>query len=141
MSHEIRKLNEHLPKRRRTLKELLNEKIPEIQSLSGDSIIIKSEELRELAAQVPEELHERIRLPFVVLRRMDLGQSIYSITGERVEEFTVKKILGLTELNFSESALDTEALYLYRPQISELLRKYHSLFVIGFGVPNEFLTP
>jgi len=68
---------------------------------------------------------------------MELGKSVYTVAGDPIEEFTVKKILGETEADYSTMYADRKSSYLYRPQIVELLRKYHSLFVIGFGVPKE----
>jgi hypothetical protein len=71
------------------------------------------------------------------MRRMDLGRSIYTVSGERVEEFTVKKILGLTNDEYYQMYKNQEPAYLYRPQVAELLRKFHSIFVIAFGIPKE----
>jgi hypothetical protein len=140
LQHEIRKLNQHLPRTRRPISELLNEEIPAVPTHGGDTIILKREEVQRLAAEVPKEFHGRIRLPFVLLRRMDLGQGVFTVTGEQVEEFTVKKILGLTDLDYSLHALDKQSLHLFRPQVSELMRKYHSLIIISFGTPAEFQT-
>jgi len=76
-------------------------------------------------------------IPMRVLRRMEVGKSIYTIAGERIEEFTVKKILGITDLDYHQMYFDLEPSFLYRPQVSELLRRFHSLVVIGFGLPRE----
>jgi len=43
----------------------------------------------------------------------------------------------LTTLPFEESEKDKEILYLYKPYVSQLIRGFHSLVVIGFGVPEE----
>ena len=71
------------------------------------------------------------------MRRMELGRSVYTVSGERIEEFTVRKILGLTNQKFHQMCRDQEPASLYRPQVSELLWRFHSLFVIGFGIPKE----
>jgi len=137
LGHEIRRLNAHLPKQRQTITELLKTNDPTVGTVDGTSILLKTAELEGLAGIVPEEYQDQIRLPMIILRRMELGKSIYTVTGGPVEEFTVKKILGLTETDFREMWRERGPLFLYRPQVIELLRRYHTLFVIGFGVPTE----
>jgi uncharacterized protein (UPF0216 family) len=137
LGHELRKLNEHLPKQRRSLSELLKLNDPTLDATDGSSIVLKTTDLEELARLVPTEYQDRVKLPIIILRRLELGQSIYTVSGERVEEFTVKKILGLTKDEFYQMYRNQEPTFLYRPQVTELLRKFHSLFVIGFGVPRE----
>lgn len=138
LKHEIRKLNMHLPKNRRTVRDLLLDDTPSVSAVNGEPIIMRREEIVRLASQIPEHLHEKIRLPFVLLRRMDLGKSVFTVTGERIEEFTVRKVLGLTERDFKEYTMERQPFHLYRPQIGELMRRYHSLFVLAFGTQSEF---
>jgi len=137
LKEEIRKLNTHLPRDRKTLEQLLTEDEPHVEAIDGSRIPFKKEELAELAKIVPKEFHKKIHLPFLILRRMDLGKSIYIVSGSNLEEFTVKKMLELTTLPFEEFEKDKEVLYLYRPYVSQLVRAFHSLVVIGFGVPEE----
>jgi uncharacterized protein (UPF0216 family) len=137
LGHELRKLNTHLPKQRRSLTELLKLKNPTVEANDGSAIVLKTSELEELARFVPAQYQDRLKLPIIIIRRMDLGRSIYTVSGERVEEFTVKKILGLTNDEYYQMYKDQDADYLYRPQVTELLRKFHSIFVIAFGVPKE----
>ena len=137
MSRELRKLNTHLPKERRTLKELLAEENPTIPTVDGSSIVLRKAEIEELSKIVPPAYHANLKLPFIVLRRMELGKSVYTVSGDRVEEFTVKKILGRTSAGYHTMYSDLEPLYLYRPDVSELIRRFHSLVVIGFGVPKD----
>jgi len=137
LTREIRKLNGHLPKQRRTLSELLRSHDPTVDTVDGSSILLKTSELEELAKIVPEPYQARLKLPITVLRRMELGKSTFTIAGERIEEFTVKKILGITDLDYHQLYSDRESNSLYRPQVGELLRRFHSLVVIGFGIPRE----
>lgn len=137
LGHELRRLNTHLPKQRRSLSELLKMKDPAVKATDGSDIILKRSELEELANIVPAEYQDRVKLPIIVLRRMELGNSIYTVSGERIDEFTVRKILGLTNEEYYQMYKDQEATFLYRPQVSELLGKFHSLVVIGFGIPKE----
>jgi uncharacterized protein (UPF0216 family) len=137
LGHELRKLNTHLPKQRRGLTELLKLKDPTVEATDGSAIALNRSDLEELARIVPAEYQDRLKLPIIIMRRMDLGRSIYTVSGERVEEFTVKKILGLTNDEYYQMYRNQEPAYLYRPQVTELLRKFHTIFVIAFGIPKE----
>ena len=137
LSRELRKLNTHLPKQRRTLKELLAEENQTVPTVDESTILMKKSEIEELAKMVPPAHHGNLKLPFIVLRRMELGRSVYTVSGDRVEEFTVKKILGRTSAGYHTMYSDHDPLFLYRPDVSELVRRFHSLVVIGFGVPKE----
>jgi uncharacterized protein (UPF0216 family) len=137
LSRELRKLNTHLPKQRRTLKELLAEECTTIPTADGSSLVLKKSEIEELSKIVPPTYYGNVKLPFIVLRSMELGKSVYTISGDRVEEFTVKKILGRTAADYHAMYSDQDPLFLYRPDVSELIRRFHSLVVIGFGIPKE----
>jgi uncharacterized protein (UPF0216 family) len=137
LGYELRKLNTHLPKQRPSLRELLLVEDPTVEAADGSAIVLKKSELQELANIVPAEYHGSLKLPIIVLRRMELGRSVYTVSGERLEEFTVRKILGLTNQQFNQMYRDQEPAFLYRSQVSELLWRFHSLFVIGFGIPKE----
>jgi len=78
LGHEIRKLNAHLPKQRQTIAQLLKATNPTIETVDGTSILLKTEELQKLAGIIPKSYHDRIRLPMIILRRMDLGKSTYT---------------------------------------------------------------
>jgi uncharacterized protein (UPF0216 family) len=119
------------------LKELLTEVDSTLPAMDGSSIVLRKEEIEELSRIVPREYYDSVKLPIIVLRRMELGKSVYTVAGDRVEEFTVKKILGKTNAEYHAMHLDDEPLFLYRPDVSELVRKFHTLVVIGFGVPKE----
>lgn len=137
LGREIRKLNAHLPRQRRRLSELLAAVDPSVEAVDGTLILLGRSELEELARLIPQRYHDRLKLPLILLRRMDLGKSIFTVAGEPVEEFTVRKILGETETNHLQMTRDDRPFLVYRPQVSELVRKYHSLFVIAFGLPRE----
>ena len=138
IGREIRRLNDHLPKQRRVLKDLLAQNNDStIEAVDGTELLLRRAELEELARIVPMEYHEKLRIPFIILRRMEMGRSIYTVVGDPLEAFTIQKILGLANSSFHGMNKQTEPLYLYRPEVSELVRKFHSLIVIGFGIPQE----
>jgi len=135
LKEEVRRLNRHLPRTRKTLKDLLEEKTPSVETIDGETILMKREELEGLASILPPHLQMKLQLPIVVQRRFDLGKSVYTVSGGEVEEFVLKTLLGLAELDFSNYKT-REPFYIYKPYLSELIRKIHSLLVIGFGTPE-----
>ena len=137
LGRELRNLNAHLPKQRRPLSELVKISDPTIEAVDGSSILLKTRELEALAKLIPPEYHDRLKLPIVILRRIELGKSIYTVAGEKIEEFTVQKVLGKTEAAYYQMHNAREPLFLYRPEVSELLKMFHSLFVIAFAIPKE----
>jgi uncharacterized protein (UPF0216 family) len=135
LKEEVGKLNQHLPKSRKTLKTLLEEKAPFVETIDGGRILIKREELEGLADILPPHLQGRLQLPIVIQRRFDLGRSVYTVSGGEIEEFALKSLLGLSEQDFSNYKAE-EPFYIYKPYLSELIRKIHSLIIIGFGTPE-----
>ena len=49
------------------------------------------------------------------------------------------KILGNTTDGFHELYKHEKQTYIYRPELTELVRRFHSLVVIGFSIPEELV--
>jgi uncharacterized protein (UPF0216 family) len=131
---DMKRLNSHLPKSRRTLKELLSDPAPRVLAASGDLIRMKKNELEELSHSLPTEADTRVRLPIVLLRRRDLGTGAFSIMGDRYEEYAILLLLGSFQGSFEQfREQKSEQVVIFKPQISLLMRRFHSLLVLGFG--------
>jgi len=85
LREEVRKLNQHMPKERKSLRTLLNERTPSVETQDGGSTIMRKKDLQRLAEVVPPSLHEKIRPPIIVQRRFDLGSSRYTVSGSSLE--------------------------------------------------------
>ena len=137
LQDEMRKLNQHLPKQRRSLGELLREETPQVSSIDGKSIVMRKEELEKLASLVSKDALERIRLPIVFIRRSEMGRGAYTVLGDKPEAYIVALALGSFTGDLEEYRRQSEReIIVYKPEVSELTRQYHSLIVIGFGVPE-----
>ncbi len=135
LREEIRRLNTHLPKSRRTIMELLDEETPSVTTVDGGRIVMKRSELEELAGSLPEEARDKVRLPLVLLRRAELGPGAFTLLGDTLEEFALSRIVGGFQGTYEEfKGTRAGPNIFYKPQISDLLRRYHSLVVMGFGV-------
>jgi len=131
---DMRKLNSHLPNNRRTLKELLSEPAPRVPAASGDLIKMKTRELEELSHSLPTEAGTRVRLPIVFLRRRDLGPGAFTVMGGRYEEYAMLLLAESFQGSFEQfKEQKPESVVLFKPQISLLMRRFHSLLVLGFG--------
>jgi len=134
---EAKKLNQHLPKATKSLSELLTEDEPSVETMSGSQVIMKKSELVEMAKIVPKDYQDKLRLPIIVLRRIELGRGTFSVLGDNIEKFTVRRILEMTKLSFDAMDKEKEDFFIYRPQVQELLRRFKSLIVIAFGTPPD----
>ncbi len=134
---EMRRLNAHLPRKRLTITELLTLEVLWVPSVDGGKIVMKRAELESLAKTLPENLLSRVKLPLVLLRRTDLGLGAFALLGDRVEEYAVFRIVAGSNIPLEEFKDQTAPCVFYKPQVSELLRRFHSLVVIGFGVSDE----
>src|SRR3989442_14264589 len=131
---DMRKLNSHLPKNRRTLKELLSDPAPRVSAASWSLIKMKKHELEDLSRSLPTEANTRVKLPIVLLRRRDLGPGAFTVLGDSYEEYALLLLAGSFQGSFEEFREQKPGLsVLFKPQISLLMRRFHSLLVLGFG--------
>jgi len=130
--HEVQKMNDHLPRERRSLEELLSMPKPSIPTRKGSDYTFDWESLRNLAELVPEEYHGRLHLPIILTRRTDLGKGTFSVSGGKLEAFLAERLLELNDKPFSSFQEAVLPLYIYRPQVGFLISKYRGLFAIAF---------
>jgi uncharacterized protein len=137
LQNELRKLNTHLPKNRKTIRELLTENEPSVSTVGGEKAIMKRSEVEALSAELPDALRDRVRLPLVLLRRRELGPGAFTLLGDDYEEFALSKILGEYKGTLAEFQRSRESpTVFYKSQVSELTRRFHSLIVVGFGLSD-----
>ena len=135
LQNELRKLNTHLPKNRKTVGELLAEDPPTVSTVGGEKFTMKKAELEALSSELPEELRERVKVPIVLLRRRELGAGAFTLLGDSYEEYALSKLLGVDKGTLADfrQARESSTVF-YKPQVSELMRRFHSLIVVGFGL-------
>ena len=135
LQNELRKLNTHLPKNRKTIRELLAEEQPSVSTVGGEKATMKKSEVEALSAVLPDSLRDKVRLPLVLLRRRELGPGAFTLLGDPNEEYAVSNILGEYNGTLAEFQRSRQSpTVFYKPQVSELTRRFHSLIVVGFGL-------
>jgi uncharacterized protein (UPF0216 family) len=130
---DVNKINDHLPSKTVPLSELLREEEPAVVARDGTKLWIDQDELTKVANMVPKSLHSKLCFPIVLIRRIDLGEGVFSISGGKLEVFFVAKVLGITVESFVNYEMVDAPNNIYRPQVQELRRKLRTLSVIGFG--------
>ena len=99
---------------------------------------MRKDELESLASILPKDDAGKIHLPIVLIRRRDMGPGAFTILGDKPEAYAVSRMLSRFDGDFEEyRAKSGPELVVYKPQVSELTRKFHSLIVIGFGVSED----
>ncbi len=133
LAHEIDTANDHLPAVRTPLEEILDSGDYVYKTRGGDNSAFRKEEIDELATLVPKEFHSRVRLPLVILRRMDLGTGMFTVSGGKVELFLVCGIIDrLDTIEWTELVSWQPIERFVRLQIQILRRRFPSTTTIGF---------
>ena len=127
LAREIERINDHLPKESRTLKELLEMREPKVLTRAGDELLMDRRELELLADVVPAQHHDKLRLPIVILRMIEMGEGVYMICGGDLEAQVIAKILGPNAVHLHDGRA-----FLYKPYIAILRSKLRTTTAIGF---------
>ncbi len=137
IEHDIDTLNDHLPEARVHLSDLIGLDSPEFKTRIGEVSVFRVEEIEEIALDVPKRFHKDIRLPIVLLRRLDHGPGIYTIAGSKAELFMVHRFIGYVDLEWEDFAKWEPVEKLARPQVQILRRKLPSTTSIGIGMTSK----
>ncbi len=115
LQRELRLVNLHLPYKKRSLAELLQEDFPHIVLRDGSTHYFKRRELELLASITPRHLWKELYLPILLEVSPEYGEGAVVIKG-KIESMVVSKILELEWNNESR-------IIIYRPQVAILRRK------------------
>ena len=132
VQHEIDSINDHMPASRFSLRELARSEDPHYMTRNGEKSILKKDEISKLVRLVPSEFQNEIRLPIVILRRMDYGTGIYTIAGGKAELFMVHQVLGYVDLEWKDFQKWKPVEKLMRPQVQAIRRRLPSTSCVGF---------
>jgi uncharacterized protein (UPF0216 family) len=111
----VQTLNQHLPTKRRTLADLLEDEKPGIKSKDNTFFFIDRDELELLSKTIPRYLWSRLKLPLLIEMSPQFGSGAARIQG-KVECELVGKLL-------KKSWDDGKFMIIYMPDVRELRRK------------------
>jgi uncharacterized protein (UPF0216 family) len=134
LEREVAELNNHLPRTKKSLEQLLVERNPAFITRDGQVSAIRREELEELAELVPPMFHSVVMVPFTILRRTSLGPGAHTIGGTKLEQFTVLRIIHKVSATYEVWREITLPKCIYSPEVSLLRRKLPTTTAIGFSV-------
>ena len=129
INKDIQNLNTHLPKRKSKLQDLLKVDIPVIEARDGSKIFLSKDELIDISKNLPDPIIENLNLPFIFIRRLDLGEGCYIIFGSDIEVEAYRLLLNL---QYPIPSTSKSEYYTYKPFISELINRYGTLVQLGF---------
>lgn len=109
---QVLSLNRHLPRKRKTLAELLDEEKPHVIGSDGARHRFKNAEIKKLATLIDEKDYKNLKLPIYI--EIDSNSEGSRIAG-RLETEIVCKILNLDPCK--------SELYIYKPDIKELRKE------------------
>ncbi len=135
LKHEIDSINMHLPKKRVTLEQALKGYNYYV-SRENIQLYIDKKEIDLLHSLCPQELFTSVQLPILIIRRRDIGQGTYVISGELIEQYLVLKTLEKIEIDwakFLEEQIASKEIYLYKPDLIQVRKKLPTSTVIGFS--------
>ncbi len=137
IERDIESINDHLPTERVPLSELFESKDKAYRTKKGEPSVIRDSEIKMIMEHTPLEYHGHVRLPIVLLRRIDLGPGIYSISGTKVELFLIHhlidKEIGGNGLDWGRISEWTPQERIVRPQVQVIRRILPSATCIGFA--------
>ncbi|MGZ7116786.1 MAG: DUF61 family protein [Methanobacterium sp.] len=109
LKKQVINLNRHLPKRRKSLEELLKEDKPHIIGVDGTRHRFRNSELKKIADLVEESEYKKLKLPIYI--------EIESMTSGA-------KVTGRLETEIACEILNKESckneVFIYRPEIKAL---------------------
>ena len=134
LKYELENINKHLPRKRIPLNKGMKENT--YVSKGNDKISIDPREIQFLQSLCPKDKLNSVYLPIIIVRRRDLGEGAYIISGESIEEFLVLKAINKWEGDWSEFLKEKEKrryFYLYKPDLLEIRKKLSTCTVIAFS--------
>ena len=115
LKDDLKTLNAHLPRKRKTLIELLEEKHPHVECGDGNTHFFKKKELEHLEEILNNSEKQMLLLPIIMeVGSVEGGVTVRSKTGTEAKIFS--KILGMP------IACTSDMIIIFRPQL-QVLRK------------------
>ena len=117
ISKELRTLNENLVSKRKSLKELSQQKEPFVINKKGEKHFFERKELEKISQVIAKYEHQDLKIPIIFYR--DINLDSFYVIG-RVEREVVKKLL-----EFNAKAIKGK-FYIPKPLAYKILREFRT---------------
>jgi len=127
LTDELKAVNAHLPRSRKTLAQLMSETHPHVLLNDGSDHYFKRKELRGIAEMITDEEQSLLLLPMVLEVQSEAGDIVIH-TKEGIEAKVLSVIVGMpivvrhnivriyrSQVNLLRSALKTTTQYVFKP--------------------------
>ena len=122
----VEAMNKHMPKRSKSLKEMLKEEMPTIKAKDGNEYLIERDEVEFISKYVDELDWDKFNLP-IILEMNKLGdETVVYVRDKRHAEF-IKKAFG-----YNRYVKNVMLLYMY--ELRKIRRKLKTATQVMFNV-------
>lgn len=114
----LQTLNRHLPKKRKTLRELLEEDKPGVAAMDGSTHVFDKKELEKLASMLEDWEHDKLRLPIYLEMSSSMERGAIKISG-RIECRIIGRLLHGEEAGMEEK----DSTVIYYPHLKKIRKE------------------
>jgi uncharacterized protein (UPF0216 family) len=127
LSNILRSVNDSLPRHVVRYRDVVELGLEGVETVGGSFHRFDRNDLEKLAKQLPENILDRLHLPFVFVKSIEIEESVYilRVYGSEAEAF--QTLMGLETLPRT-----SRGPYTYKPFVAEFINRYLSLAVLGF---------
>ncbi len=124
----VEALNKHLPKKKRSLEEMLKEKEPLIQARDGNEYYIERKELEFISEFVDERERAKFTIP-IILEMVNVGGEYLIFVRDEYHVEFLKRAFGFDRMT-------KNGLMLYTYEYQKIRRKLRTSSQVLFRIPE-----
>lgn len=127
LSNILRTVNDSLPKKVVKYRDIVEKGVEGVETVGGWLHRFDRQDIEKIAKQLPQSILDRLHLPFVLVKSIEMEESVYilRVYGSEAEAFQM--LMGLETLPRT-----SRGPYTYKPFVAEFINRYPSLAVLGF---------
>lgn len=125
----LQTLNRHLPKKRKTLRELLGEDKPGVAAMDGSTHVFDKKELEKLSSMLEDWEHDKLRLPIYLEMSSSMERGAIKISG-RIECRIIDRLLHGEEAGMEEK----DSMVIYYPHLRKIRKELPTITQYMFTV-------
>lgn len=120
ISSQLKSLNTGMVSQKKSLKELLDEENPSVETRDGKDHYFEYEHLEKIEESIPLYKKDELKLPIIVYNDPSLDQCYVK---RRIEGEVIKNLIGL-----ENKTIKDDRTWFSKPLITEMIREYDDIF-------------